>query len=171
MRDTGDHPGAGDGPPRDPSRGARVRRDPRARDTSAAPVDPAPPVPPKAARDQGFSYLDAAAGPLVRPYTMTGGRTRPVDTGLDMISVVVATRRHVDQVALEPEHASILDLCRRPVSVAEISAHLDIPLTVVKVLLSDLISKGDVLARAPLPAAELPQMNVLQAVLDGIRRL
>ncbi|GAB3212228.1 Protein of unknown function [Marinactinospora thermotolerans DSM 45154] len=119
----------------------------------------------------GDSLPDAAAGPLVRPYTMTGGRTRPGSIELDLISVVVAARQHVEQGTLEPEHEAILQLCRRPLSVAEISAHLDIPLTVIKVLLGDLISRGAVLARAPLPTAQPPQMNVLQAVLDGIRRL
>jgi hypothetical protein len=117
------------------------------------------------------SHFDAAAGSLVRPYTMTGGRTRPAGSGLDMISIVVTTRERVDWTALEPEHAAILRLCRRPVSVAELSAQLDIPMTVVKVLLGDLIARGDVLARAPLPPAELPELTLLQAVLDGIRRL
>ncbi|WP_285759574.1 DUF742 domain-containing protein [Nocardiopsis ansamitocini] len=102
---------------------------------------------------------------------MTGGRTRAMATTLDMISVVVASRREVDWAAVQPESASILKLCRRPISVAELAAHMDIPMTVVKVLLSDLVGKGFVLARAPLPAAENPQLNVLQAVLDGIRRL
>ncbi|MFC4867230.1 MULTISPECIES: DUF742 domain-containing protein [Streptomonospora] len=112
-----------------------------------------------------------AAGPLVRPYTVTGGRTRPAEAGLDMISIVVATRERVDWGPLEPEHAAILRLCGRPVSVAELSAQLDLPMTVVKVLLGDLIANGDVLARAPMPASDPPHMSVLQAVLDGIRRL
>nr|WP_246437710.1 DUF742 domain-containing protein [Lipingzhangella halophila] len=102
---------------------------------------------------------------------MTGGRTRAHGDGLDMISIVVAAQGSVDWDALEPEHAAILRLCRSPISVAELSAQLDIPMTVVKVLLGDLITKGDVLTREPMPAADLPEMNVLQAVLDGIRRL
>ncbi|WP_245928762.1 DUF742 domain-containing protein [Murinocardiopsis flavida] len=114
---------------------------------------------------------DQGTGPLVRPYTVTGGRTRPKGTGLDMISLVVAARTRIDWRMLEPEHADILRLCRRPVSVAEVSARLDLPMTVVKVLLGDLISRGDVHTRAPRPAAEPPEMNILQAVLDGIRKL
>ncbi|WP_246421970.1 DUF742 domain-containing protein [Nocardiopsis mwathae] len=119
----------------------------------------------------GVAQVDRAAGPLVRPYTMTGGRTRPAASGLDMISIVVAARERVDWAALEPEHAAILRLSRRPISVAELSAQLDIPMTVVKVLLGDLIAQGDVFTRAPTPVADLPELNVLQAVLDGIRRL
>lgn len=112
-----------------------------------------------------------APGPLVRPYTMTGGRTRPVLPGLDMISVVVAARREVDVVSLAPEHREILSASRGPVSVAELSAHLDLPVTVVKVLVSDLVSQDALLTRDPEPAAGIPELNVLQAVLDGIRRL
>ncbi|ASU84621.1 DUF742 domain-containing protein [Nocardiopsis gilva YIM 90087] len=119
----------------------------------------------------GVAHIDRAAGPLVRPYTMTGGRTRPSERGLDMISIVVAARDRVDWAALEPEHAAIIRLSRRPISVAELSAQLDIPMTVVKVLLGDLIAQGDVHARAPMPVADLPELNILQAVLDGIRRL
>lgn len=113
----------------------------------------------------------SSPGPLVRPYAMTGGRTRPLLPELDMISVVVAVRTDIDPLGLGPEYMSILSLSQRPISVAEISAHLDLPLTVVKVLVSDLVSRELLLARGPLPAAELPELNVLQAVLDGIRRL
>ncbi|GAA1098988.1 DUF742 domain-containing protein [Nocardiopsis composta] len=112
------------------------------------------------------------AGPLVRPYAVTRGRTRPgPGAGLDMISTVVAVRDRAGGAVRQPEHARILRICRRPVSVAELAARLDLPITVVKVLVGDLIAGGDVAARAPLPAADLPESNLLQAVLDGIRRL
>ncbi|GHD33057.1 hypothetical protein GCM10007147_37290 [Nocardiopsis kunsanensis] len=114
----------------------------------------------------------STAGPLVRPYTMTKGRTRPTGQGgrLDLITLVVAVSEGEEE-GREPEHGAILRLCRRPVSVAEISARLDIPLTVVRVLLSDLLAEGDLRTRAAPPVTELPEKKVLQAVLDGIRRL
>ena len=115
---------------------------------------------------------DSTAGPLVRPYTMTKGRTRPTGRGgrLDLITVVVAVSDR-EEGGREPEHEAILRLCRRPLSVAEVSARLDIPLTVVRVLLSDLIAEGHLRTRAATPVTELPEKKVLQAVLDGIRRL
>ncbi|WP_026127845.1 DUF742 domain-containing protein [Nocardiopsis lucentensis] len=115
---------------------------------------------------------DAPGGSLVRPYTMTRGRTRPSDYGprLDMITIVVAVRGRAER-PLEPEQREILRLCRRPISVAEISARLDVPMTVVKVLLGDLVAEGDVRTRASVPVTQLPEKKVLQAVLDGIRRL
>lgn len=115
---------------------------------------------------------DAPAGPLVRPYTMTRGRTRPRDGAarLDMITIVMAAHEP-GMESLEPEQEAILRLCRKPLSVAELSARLDLPLTVVKVLVSDLVARGDVHTRAAVPVSQLPEKKVLQAVLDGIRRL
>ncbi|WP_370013468.1 DUF742 domain-containing protein [Nocardiopsis sp. Huas11] len=120
----------------------------------------------------GVARGDAPSDPLVRPYTLTRGRTRPRSAGpaLDMITIVVAARDR-EEHHLEPEYKEILRLCHRPISVAEISARLDIPMTVVKVLLGDLVAEGDVRTRAAVPVTRLPEKKVLQAVLDGIRRL
>ncbi|OKI17771.1 hypothetical protein A6A08_25500 [Nocardiopsis sp. TSRI0078] len=100
---------------------------------------------------------------------MTRGRTRP-STGprLDLVTIVV-TARDLKERDREPEQEAIVRLCHRPISVAEISARLDIPLTVVRVLLGDLLADGDVRTRATM--TQLPEKKVLQAVLDGIRRL
>ncbi|MFD3688104.1 DUF742 domain-containing protein [Nocardiopsis sp. NPDC058631] len=112
------------------------------------------------------------AGPLVRPYVIAQGREHADTVRLDMISVVIAAKRaEVDEMDLEPEQLRILELCRRPLSVAEVSAHLDIPVAVVKVLLSDLLNRGLALARAPYTAKSPVSRDVLQAVLDGIQRL
>ncbi|GAA1098283.1 DUF742 domain-containing protein [Nocardiopsis exhalans] len=128
-------------------------------------------------RDAIGGYGDDApgaeeAGPLVRPYVIAQGRDHADAIQLDMISVVIAAKRaEVDEMALEPEQLRILELCRRPQSVAEVSAHLDIPVAVVKVLLSDLLNRGLALARAPYTAKSPVSRDVLQAVLDGIQRL
>lgn len=88
-----------------------------------------------------------------------------------MISTVAASRRDTESSHLLPEHRAILRLCRSPVSVAEIAARVDLPITVVKVLLGDLVAQGFVLARAPMPKAAIAEKTLLQAVLEGIRRL
>jgi hypothetical protein len=117
------------------------------------------------------AWFDEEAGPLVRPFAVTRGRTRPSRYDLDMITLVVATGAP-GEPGREPEHARILAACRHPVSVAEVSATVDLPLVVVKVLLSDLIERGDLLFRSPprLPASRTDRV-VLQAVLDGVRDL
>lgn len=109
--------------------------------------------------------------PLVRPYAVTGGRTRSDTLGLDLITLVVAMRSPLEVADLEPEYAQILQACQQPMSVVEVAALVNLPLQVVKVVLSDLISSGLMIFRSTTPAHETPDHNVLQAVLDGIRRL
>ncbi|WP_435609548.1 DUF742 domain-containing protein [Streptomyces sp. C10-9-1] len=112
--------------------------------------------------------LDDAAGRLIRPYTVSGGRTRPT-TALDLLSLVMATGS-APQGHLGPEHSLALGLCHGPTSVAEISAHLRLPAVVTKVLLSDLVDCGAVTARAPRAHDTSTDRSLLEAVLDGLRR-
>ncbi|MEU2155168.1 DUF742 domain-containing protein [Streptomyces sp. NPDC019396] len=113
-------------------------------------------------------WLDDAAGRLIRPYTVSGGRTRPTAT-LDLLSLVMATGA-APQSHLGPEHTLALGLCDGPTSVAEISAHLRLPAVVTKVLLSDLLDCGAVTARAPRFQESPTDRSLLEAVLDGLRR-
>jgi uncharacterized protein DUF742 len=117
------------------------------------------------------NWVDEEAGPLVRPYAMTRGRTTPANRDLDMITLVVAAKDEIDPVALDADYVTILELCTRPLSVAEVAAHMDVPIVVVKVLLSDLMERGEIIARTPARNVKVPDMNLLQAVLDGVRRL
>jgi hypothetical protein len=113
------------------------------------------------------AWYDEAAGPLVRPYAVTRGRTHARQADLELITLIVAVRDAVPTVRLEPEAARLLSLCRSPISVAELSAATNLPLGVVKVLLGDLIDQRLVMFRSALT----PDADVLEAVLDGIRRL
>jgi hypothetical protein len=113
-------------------------------------------------------WLDDDAGRLVRPYTVSNGRTRPT-TKLDLLSMVMATGR-VPRAHLEPDHARALGLCTSPTTVAEIAAHLKLPAVVTKVLLSDLVDCGAVSIRAPGPAADPVDRSVLEALLNGLQR-
>ncbi|SFP01281.1 Protein of unknown function [Amycolatopsis arida] len=117
------------------------------------------------------AWFDEAAGPLVRPYAVTGGRTRTDSVGLDLMTLVVALPSVTEAAGMAPEYARIVRLCQRPMSVAEVAARIDLPLPVVKVLLSDLIEQNYVIFRRAAPATEAPDQHVLQAVLDGIRKL
>ncbi|MGW6454493.1 DUF742 domain-containing protein [Streptomyces sp. NPDC055078] len=112
--------------------------------------------------------LDDAAGRLIRPYTVSGGRTRPT-AALDLLSLVMATGA-VPKGYLGPEHTLALGLCDGPISVAEISAHLRLPAAVTKVLLSDLVECGAIIARAPWAPHTPTDRSLLEAVLDGLRR-
>jgi Protein of unknown function (DUF742) len=113
---------------------------------------------------------------FVRPYTITHGRTVSSHGDLTLITIIVALASPEEQLAtrgLEPEHRSILDQCRTPVALAEIAARLDLPVAVTKILISDLITLGTVAARPPVALAvgHRPDIRLLQAVRDGLRRL
>ncbi|MGX8905023.1 DUF742 domain-containing protein [Streptomyces netropsis] len=154
---------------------------------------PTPPGPPATApsREAGrphhpgasaARWYDDAAGPVVRPYAMTRGRTRSAaEAKLDLIAVVVADESLADHPGgahaiadqtLSPEHLDIVDLSRdAPQSIAELSAGLDLPVGVVRVLVGDLIDAELVRVSRPVPPAELPDESVLREVIDGLRAL
>jgi hypothetical protein len=114
------------------------------------------------------SWLDGDAGRLVRPYTVSNGRTNP-SKKLDLLSMVVATG-NVPHSSLEPDHIQILGLCHRPASIAEIAARLRLPAVVTKVLLSDLVDWGAVTAGSPQPVGDPDNRLLLERVLDGLQR-
>ncbi|MFD0318518.1 DUF742 domain-containing protein [Streptomyces flavalbus] len=113
-------------------------------------------------------WLDDAAGRLVRPYTVSDGRTRP-STTLDLMSQVMATGA-TPLGYLGPEHTQALDLCHAPVPVAEVAAHLKLPVAVTKVLLADLLDCGALTTKPPAFHHHPTDRALLEAVLDGLRR-
>lgn len=124
----------------------------------------------------GSQWYDNEAGPLVRPYAMTGGRTRPGPAGVPFDLIALVTRvpgaPGADATALGPEHRTLIDLCRtEPQSVAELAADADLPVGVVRVLLGDLVELGCVSVSRPVPPAQLPDERILREVIDGLRAL
>ncbi len=124
---------------------------------------------------QGDKWLNQNAGPVVRPYALTGGRTEPTDSELlDLIAIVAATdpaERDSDAIDLTPEDRTILGLCRRPVTVTDVASATALPLGVIRVLLADLILRGRVTVLPQQPAAEQPSADLLKEVLHGLRAL
>jgi hypothetical protein len=120
---------------------------------------------------RGGPWLDDAAGRLIRPYTVSDGRTRPT-RHFDLMTMVGATDTKLRN-DLGPDHADVLKLCKGAVTVAELAAHLRMPATVIKVLLSDLAELGAIttrsFARAPV-GQDSTDLELLEAVLDGLRK-
>ncbi|MFB7379066.1 DUF742 domain-containing protein [Kitasatospora purpeofusca] len=123
-------------------------------------------------------WFDDEAGPVVRLYSMTRGRARPVEDGLfDLISLIVAkdpapVAAAVPAHVLDPEHQTILAWCRRePISVAELGSYTDLPVSVVRVLLGDLYDAELISVTRPVPLAELPDERLLRDVINGLRAL
>jgi Protein of unknown function (DUF742) len=120
-------------------------------------------------------WVDRDAGPVVRPYAVTGGRTEPADGEvLDLIAVIVDSGRAAgpdDQIGLSPEHRRILGLCRQPATLADVASDTALPLGVVRVLVADLIQQGRIKVLAQRPAGEQPSAELLKEVLHGLRAL
>jgi hypothetical protein len=118
-------------------------------------------------------WMYEEAGPVARPYTVTGGRTRPRGTQyFDLVDMIVRSARQADATSFSPERARILDLCRIPVSVAEISAIIGLPIGVVRVLLDDLLYENliEIMQTAPRGGVVTDQ-RLLSKVLERLRAL
>ncbi|MFE7118397.1 DUF742 domain-containing protein [Streptomyces sp. NPDC057654] len=88
---------------------------------------------------------------------------------LDLVTLIVT--RSVPDSGLQPEQAAILRMCDYPLSVAEISAYLTLPVSTLLVLLDELVAREQVEARPPVPAAALPDIQLLEAVMHGLQNL
>ncbi|MER7184093.1 DUF742 domain-containing protein [Streptomyces sp. NPDC007157] len=117
----------------------------------------------------------------VRPYSLTGGRTRfghvlLVETFVAALEAP-EERKELTNGSLNtrvmPEMRAIVELCRRMRTVAEIAALLKMPLGVVRVLLSDLADQGKirVYGTGTGHGAGRPDRALLERVLSGLRRL
>ena len=114
---------------------------------------------------------EEAVGRLVRPYTVTGGRTQP-RYQLQVEALVTATVYEPrDLSVLAPECQAILQFCRDWRSVAEISAVLRLPLGVARILIADMGADGLVRIHQREDAEGRPDLNLLERVLSGLRKI
>ena len=108
---------------------------------------------------------------VVRPYVLTQGRTKAHDSTFaleaQMRSLVPTSK--LDRVAA-PEARSIVEFCQTPASVAEVAAHLMLPLGVTRVLVGDLVSIGAIAVDTGV-ADVATDVALLERLLDGIRAL
>ncbi|MEU6865775.1 DUF742 domain-containing protein [Streptomyces sp. NPDC046876] len=113
---------------------------------------------------------DWEVGTPERLYVITGGRSAPsTPATLDLVTLIIA--KSGPRPGMQPEHAAIMRLCQSPLSVAEVSAYLGLPVSVITVLLGDLLTAGHVLSRPPVAPAKLPDLALIEAVIDGLRKL
>lgn len=121
--------------------------------------------------DLGGRWVDQEAGPVVRPYAITGGKTRPVGERFDLLSLICAVRGSGhDLTALTPEQLTLLRSCRVPTPAVDVASDLDLPLGVVRILVSDLRERGLVTIHRAAPAG-MRDLKILKEVADGLRRL
>ena len=90
-------------------------------------------------------WLDREAGPVVRPYALTKGRTMPASgsyIGLIDVVAAVADPQLPADARLNREHRRVLSHCRQPITVVDLATDTDLPVGVIRVLLSDLREYG-----------------------------
>jgi hypothetical protein len=108
-------------------------------------------------------------GLRVRPYAITGGRTRS-RTDVEIESIVYRTPKGEKSNSLPLERGQIIALLTSPQSTAEISARLHLPLGVTRVVIGDLIEEGYVAINSR-SATGRPDLRLLERVLDGLQAL
>lgn len=116
------------------------------------------------------AWYDDNAGPIVRLYAMTGGRTGATDREFTVSTMVTSAGDRTGDAGLPAEKSAILRLCARALSVAEIAAYLSLPLGTVEALLGDLRRAG--LVHTPRPAgAAGPSAEMMLRLRDGLLAL
>lgn len=133
-----------------------------------------------------MSFLSEYHDRPVRPYVVTGGRARPSRNTLRPETLLIATGAGKPlPVSASSEERALLRMCRRLLSLVEAAVHLELPVSVVSVVASDLVDAGFLAMRLsteelPPGAASArpdgtgsvrPDLQLLQEVLDGLQKL
>ncbi len=108
----------------------------------------------------------------VRRYVVTKGRSVPTRNTIRPETLLVAADPDKSLPAsASREERALLRLCQRLLSLVEIAAHLQLPVSVVAVVASDLVDAGYLAVRSGIPHTVPPDRDILQEVLDGLRKL
>jgi hypothetical protein len=122
--------------------------------------------------DADGSHPSGGPSRLLRAYAVTGGRTRPRDPDLELESLVSTTEFGARNAAvLGMERQAITQLCTEVLSIAEVSAYLDLPLGVTRVLVGDMAAEGLLSVNRPAGATDQPDLDLLERVLHGLRAM
>ncbi|MFH8492048.1 DUF742 domain-containing protein [Streptomyces longisporoflavus] len=125
-----------------------------------------------ASAEAPFASHGGAGGPIAgRAHAAPHGRTRP--RYQLAVEALVHTIAQPGQLAgLLPEHRRICELCTEVKSVAEVSALLQLPLGVARILVADLAEASLVALHQPGGAdpAYRPETALLERVLSGLRQ-
>jgi hypothetical protein len=109
---------------------------------------------------------DATDDLVVRPFLLTGGRTRPLHDGLRVETLLFAQPAALS-APLRFEARRIVELCQRPMSIADLAAALHAPLGVIRVLVADLVVEGFVRCETQ---GEL-SVELIERIRDRVRAL
>ncbi len=107
--------------------------------------------------------------PRLRQFSVTGGRVRP-PSDLPLATPISTTGLPAGSRA--PEYTDIVDRCRTPQTVVDLSSALGSPVGVIRVLVLDLADAGVLTVHDErLDLAPHLDLNLLEEALDGIANL
>ncbi|MET7851046.1 DUF742 domain-containing protein [Streptomyces avermitilis] len=115
---------------------------------------------------------ESVSGDFVRSYVITGGRRLPSADDLSLHTLVTLAPDRELPRGTSPEIRAIWELCAPGyLAVAEVAAHLGLPIAVARLLLTDLFEQGHLLRRAAPPPAQHVDRRILEGVLHGLEAL
>lgn len=120
----------------------------------------------------GIGDIDAAGAAdvddeLVRGFMLTRGRTRTAVQELPIETVLSAVLSpHPRTVACRREHQRVCDLLIGPMSIAEVSAHLMIPLRAAVVISSEMVAAGLLTAGTTVDSSDIDLLHKIRTALQ-----
>lgn len=120
----------------------------------------------------GFGDIDAAGAAdadheLVRGFMLTRGRTRTTVQELPIETVVSAPASLAVRAAVcGREQQRIRDLLTGPMSIAEVSAHLMIPLRAAVVITSEMVAAGHLTAGTTVDSSDTDLLYKIRTALQ-----
>jgi Protein of unknown function (DUF742) len=126
-----------------------------------------PAAPARTERETPRQVREPADDPVVRPFMLTGGRTRPLHDGLRIETLLQAAPAALS-APLRFEARHIIELCQAPMSVADLAVALKVPLGVIRVIVADLVTDGYL--RIEQQLGELP-IALIERIRDRVRAL
>ncbi|MBD0837954.1 MULTISPECIES: DUF742 domain-containing protein [unclassified Streptomyces] len=100
---------------------------------------------------------------------VVGGADGQARADLDLVTLIVAGADSPPSAT--PEQTALLRLCSAPLSVAELSAYLNLPFSVVTVVITEMLAAELVTARKPIVRQSIADRSLLEAVMHGLQKL
>lgn len=107
----------------------------------------------------------------VRSYVWTSGRAHPSRNTIRPETLLVVDPDQRFPVKATRQQRALLEMCVGMLSLAEAAAHLKQPVSLVLVLASDLVDSGHLSIRSTMPRFAQPDRDLLEKVLNGLRKL
>jgi hypothetical protein len=107
----------------------------------------------------------------VRSYVITSGRAHPSRNTIRPETLLRRDPELPVPVSAGRQARELLELCGGVLSLAEAAAYLKLPVSLVVVIASDLVDSGHLSIRSAPPRHAPPDRDLLEKVLNGLRKL